>query len=456
MLIGGVKLDEKVFISYSWENEDVVDKIDDFLLSKGIKVIRDKRDTEYKDSFKKFMKQVRETDYVLMVISDDYLKSKNCMYEVLEFIKDDDYKERILPIVLSDAEKIYNPSNSIDYLKYWDNKEEELNKTLKKVDPVNATSIFEELRIIRNIQGSIMDFISTISDMKNIPFGELEQNNYKEILEEITDLEAEELSEFNYTVLKQKEVGHAGAKRYSARVLVDRTYTKEQIKSIIKEITEELKDSMYYRNQKSKEYWGDTKAHVIWLYIAFDLEDVETANWVCRTSWISDELDEDMSPIELNGNDEIDDIAIKWNDSYEENREYYAKHFGKKENVLEKIDSILNHMKPIADNAIEKFFSYKKGQISEEELIEYMQKHQETIDDLYYEAGDIPHPPVDCQDYDDVSQNIFADIHNMFLYYSEDGIGNWDKQTRKHLMNDTIEKYKENLQRLKFEKEKLN
>jgi hypothetical protein len=70
-------MNKKIFISYCWKNETIVDEIDKSFEKDGIKLTRDKRDTEYKVSIKEFMKKIRSTDSVFMVVSDAYLKSKN-------------------------------------------------------------------------------------------------------------------------------------------------------------------------------------------------------------------------------------------------------------------------------------------------------------------------------------------------------------------------------------------
>lgn len=48
------------------------------------------------------MQTIKEQDYVLSLISDAYLKSKNCMYEICELMRDRNYMDRLLFIVLSD------------------------------------------------------------------------------------------------------------------------------------------------------------------------------------------------------------------------------------------------------------------------------------------------------------------------------------------------------------------
>ncbi len=53
------------------------------------------------------MKSIRNQDYVILIISDYYLKSKNCMFEVTEIMKEQEYKDRIFPAVVEHG--IYDP-----------------------------------------------------------------------------------------------------------------------------------------------------------------------------------------------------------------------------------------------------------------------------------------------------------------------------------------------------------
>ena len=84
-----------VFISYSSKNKEYADPIDEAFKHNGIRLIRDMRDVAFKDSFREFMRKIRETSFALLVISDDFLKSRNCMYEVIEFFKDNNYREKL-------------------------------------------------------------------------------------------------------------------------------------------------------------------------------------------------------------------------------------------------------------------------------------------------------------------------------------------------------------------------
>lgn len=116
----------KIFLSYSWKDKDLADDIDKKFESIGISLLRDVRDIGYTQSIKEYMKKIRKSDFAMVIISDDYLKSINCMYEMLEFIKDESYKKRILPIIKTNA-CIFDSNDRISYIKYWENRFEELN-----------------------------------------------------------------------------------------------------------------------------------------------------------------------------------------------------------------------------------------------------------------------------------------------------------------------------------------
>ncbi|WP_028972867.1 toll/interleukin-1 receptor domain-containing protein [Spirochaeta cellobiosiphila] len=171
----------KVFISYSWSNENYADELDILFNTKDIILQRDKRDIKYKDSIKEFMGKIRIADYCLILISDYYLKSKNCMYEILEFIKDEDYINKILPIITNDA-KIFNAIDRAEYIRFWQDKYNELNTSKEKISALNQSDIIEEMKFVENIQRNISEFLKIISDLQLIKLGnDVTLENFKTI-----------------------------------------------------------------------------------------------------------------------------------------------------------------------------------------------------------------------------------------------------------------------------------
>src|SRR5437879_4255479 len=93
----------RIFLSYSHHDKDVADSIDVVFSSIGVHMHRDIRDVAYRHSFTEYMQQIRETDFVIMIISDSYLKSLSCMYEVTEFLGSQRFQERMLPVMKGDT-----------------------------------------------------------------------------------------------------------------------------------------------------------------------------------------------------------------------------------------------------------------------------------------------------------------------------------------------------------------
>ncbi|MBU3145982.1 toll/interleukin-1 receptor domain-containing protein [Clostridium sp. CF012] len=179
-------MNKNIFISYSWKNKDFADKLDERFLGMGITLTRDERRINYTESIKEYMKIVRKSDFVLMLISEEYLKSINCMYEVLEFVKDEDYKNRILPIILHET-NIFQVAGHIKYIMYWEDELKKLKDESDKLDELNSIEITKERVKLEKISRKIGEFLSVISDMNNIVIKKdiLDDKDFEKILDKI-------------------------------------------------------------------------------------------------------------------------------------------------------------------------------------------------------------------------------------------------------------------------------
>jgi hypothetical protein len=156
-----------IFISYSSDDGKVVDELDKKLQKYGYKIERDIRDLDYTQSIKEeFMKRIRKTDYSIIILSDRFLTSENCMREFFEFIKDDNYKDRIIPVILDSAKDIWGDNKGIEYTIFWKNKEINFKEQLERIDEESKSGYIEELRYISMIKDSIGEVIKIFRDMK--------------------------------------------------------------------------------------------------------------------------------------------------------------------------------------------------------------------------------------------------------------------------------------------------
>ena len=161
--------EQTIFISYAWggEREEIVNQIDQALQARGIMIIRDKRNLGYKGSINEFMERIGRGNCIIVVISDKYLRSPNCMFELVEIAEGKQFHDRIFPVVLADA-NIYDPIKRIEYVKYWEVKRAELADAMRTLDPANLQGIRDDMDLYDRIRDEISGLTSTLKDMNTL------------------------------------------------------------------------------------------------------------------------------------------------------------------------------------------------------------------------------------------------------------------------------------------------
>jgi len=174
----------QMFLSYSWANSKVSEKIYQDLTLVGFDVIKDDHTLKYTDRIPDFMKKIRKADFALLLICDSYLKSINCMSEIMQLEKDDDVWKKILPVICKDT-KFYEVLDRINYVSYWQEKSEAIESALKNIDPINATKLYEDLKNYKAITQNIDSFLNNLKEQLNVSPEELFEKFYKPLTDRI-------------------------------------------------------------------------------------------------------------------------------------------------------------------------------------------------------------------------------------------------------------------------------
>ncbi len=187
-------------MSYCQRDADIADYLEERIqpiIEGKASISRDIRDVEYHESFKQFMNSIEKHDYVISLISDRYLKSRNCMYEMLEVVKDSEYSKRLVFIVLNEEDRkhykteqfdpieanVYSSKGHAEYIKYWREVEESLKREIEELgDPVYATGQIKEQKIVKRILLDLPDFLEFIRDNKGLSIDEHTKNNFTTML----------------------------------------------------------------------------------------------------------------------------------------------------------------------------------------------------------------------------------------------------------------------------------
>ncbi|GAB2191431.1 leucine-rich repeat domain-containing protein [Sessilibacter sp. MAH1] len=166
-------------VSYAWNDdktdvgkkrEEKVDQLcDDAEENLGIKIIRDKNTLQFGDSITKFMQRIGKGERVFIFLSDKYLKSPNCMYELHQIWmwsqQDGDKLSDIVRIFTLDDAKIWEIENRLEYAAFWNSKRESLESAISKygVQSLSAKDM-ERYRAIKKFADTVGDVLAEITD----------------------------------------------------------------------------------------------------------------------------------------------------------------------------------------------------------------------------------------------------------------------------------------------------
>ncbi|MBR3245129.1 MAG: toll/interleukin-1 receptor domain-containing protein, partial [Parasporobacterium sp.] len=156
-----------VFISYNRASGyDLADTLQ-IELSTYADVKRDIKDIENWGSISEFMNTIREQDFVVLIITDAFMKSEGCLYEVMQLMKDKNWDQRVMYVVADDAHCIYDSVSQLNYLSYWESKAAELSNKLRnhKLGAISAS--IDNLKKIELIVLNIGEFMAKVRDSNN-------------------------------------------------------------------------------------------------------------------------------------------------------------------------------------------------------------------------------------------------------------------------------------------------
>ena len=180
----------ETYITYKWEEQSLkfVDEIEGRLNSiPPIRVVRDKNFIHYGDSIEKFMDELRQGDIVVMALSDQYLHSLNCMYEMSGLFDDETCVEKVFPVMVSTS--IRNSKYYLELCNHWKNE-------LSKLDEIIHNPNYDD-KIIEPIQKDlhkVEDIIKCLPRLFeycrkiNAPDAEtMRKDGYAELVNKITE-----------------------------------------------------------------------------------------------------------------------------------------------------------------------------------------------------------------------------------------------------------------------------
>ena len=159
-----------VYVSYNWSAEvdsQIVEKLKAAWQTRGIDLVKlriDQQAINYGDSVRAFMNELTQADSVIMVLSEAYFKSPNCMYELRGLSEHQDFRKRVSLIVLRGT-PLYDPLAWVKYRKYWEEKVKELDEALKTIGGTDAEDIYKRLNEYDSYRRLLAGQLAKLADM---------------------------------------------------------------------------------------------------------------------------------------------------------------------------------------------------------------------------------------------------------------------------------------------------
>ncbi|MCA9064222.1 MAG: toll/interleukin-1 receptor domain-containing protein [Planctomycetaceae bacterium] len=166
----------RVAVSYAWreeregQNTKAVESFCERLKAAGIDVVRDTEHLGYGQSIRNFMRDIGRSGYLCVFLSDAYLKSPNCMYELLiAFQHDRDNLDRLAERLniwqMPGMPKIAIPPDREPIILEWKTVRQRYEESLQRLGPEERSSEsqrqYDDVRDIHQNVDLILTFATT-------------------------------------------------------------------------------------------------------------------------------------------------------------------------------------------------------------------------------------------------------------------------------------------------------
>lgn len=154
---------QTLFISYCWQDGTFyADELERQLKNKFV-IKRDKSSLNCNDCIDDFMRKIADCDNVVIVLTEKYLYSKNCMKEATYLSKQPDWSTKCVVLVIYDG--LYSFDTQEQVLSFWNNKM----KSLSKAKNTTCSKIIcnEEYTSVNSICNMLEGFLIEIRRRNN-------------------------------------------------------------------------------------------------------------------------------------------------------------------------------------------------------------------------------------------------------------------------------------------------
>jgi formylglycine-generating enzyme required for sulfatase activity len=167
----------RIYVSYAWgddltpegrERERLVDRLCEAARERGVTILRDRTALRTGDSIDAFMRRIGAGDLIFVFLSDKYLRSPFCMFELSEIWRNSRHEgpafmDRVKLYPLPDA-KYRAPADWIRWAGYWREQHDELAEQVRANLPLGVRPVFERMDRIQKFYPQVTEILALLAD----------------------------------------------------------------------------------------------------------------------------------------------------------------------------------------------------------------------------------------------------------------------------------------------------
>ena len=233
-----------------------------------------------------------------------------------------------------------------------------------------------------------------------------------------------------YTLVKTEDVSHGTAKRYSMKAVLNGTFSKAEIASIVRQLTAEATKRRYYRSHRVERRWGDSDAHVVWSFVYPSVEDYKNNNRVCGSLWINPSLPTEARPSQFRGENVGDGFVVDWNSNYDllagmfsQDKTTKEEYLGAATPLIERLDGLVRYLQA-------ELKALKAKLVTEETFLARSHDPLREVAGIYGQVNDLPGAPYECKEVDELLLRVAGIADTIHFLYSPEYSARWNEAGR--------------------------
>jgi formylglycine-generating enzyme required for sulfatase activity len=167
----------RIYVSYAWgddltpegrEREHLVDRLCEAARERGVTILRDRTALRTGDSIDGFMRRLGAGDRIFVFLSDKYLRSPFCMFELSEIWRNSRHEgpafmDRVKLYPLPDA-KYRDPDDWIGWAAFWQQQHNKLAEQVRANLLLGVRPVFERMDRIQKFYPQVTEILALLAD----------------------------------------------------------------------------------------------------------------------------------------------------------------------------------------------------------------------------------------------------------------------------------------------------